>query len=382
MYEYTGDRKYLDAVATIADEIVARNQIATHAVWNDINQNKYCEGCGAVDWFLLNCELWQFTGDTRYLDRAETILYSALYYMQDHRGGFSCTAHQDTGRLWASLRDVAWCCTQKGAIGLCRAVQSCVASDETGVYVNFFMPMQVKVSVQGRPVTFRMDTDYPNTGKLAMTVIEAPDEEVCMRIRVPAWSALEGVRLNGQTMKQEPAGGYIAISRPWRKGDALEVELAVNVHLRKGLSGRVGEALEMAEENGEKQIEAAALYWGPVMLGLKSAEQPVKRYTLVVPSIKSASDPGILPTATLPASEKTVFSVPNAYLRVLLSRDGFPPPSERKLEPEDINQLPIVTLVPLSEVFTGEALGIFDVRSPADGNCIGMASRRLEEDQE
>ena len=215
LYEYTGERKYLDAVVKIADTVVAGNQIATHAVWNDINQESYCEGCGAADWFLLNYELWQLTGDAAYLDRAETVLYSALYYMQEARGGFSCTGHKATGCLWPQISDGWWCCNQKCAIALCKAVQSCLAADDAGVYVTFFMPLRATLSVKGKPVELQMETDYPNTGKIALKVIRAPDDELRLRVRVPAWSALESVSLNHQAVKQKPAGGFLVVKRRW-----------------------------------------------------------------------------------------------------------------------------------------------------------------------
>jgi hypothetical protein len=131
--------------------------------------------------------------------------------------------------------------------------------------------------------------------------------------------------------------------------------------------------------DGEKQVEGASLYWGPVMLGIKSPQKPGKRYTLVVPSIQSASEIGKLPAAALMGTEKTAFSIPNAHLKVLVSKDGFPPPSQKKLEPSNVKTLSLSTLVSLSELFTGQVLGIFDVRSPADGSVIGLVSRRLEE---
>ena len=286
VYEYTGDRKYLDAIVRIANEVVARNQIATRAVWNDINQNKYCEGCGAADWFLLNWQLWQLTGDAAYLDRAETILYSALYYMQDSRGGISCTGHTDAGCFWSEIDDAYWCCTQKGALALCQAAQLCLASDDKGIYVNFFMPGKWLLSVASRPVQVQMDTDYPNTGKLSLKLLETPDDDLSVRIRVPAWSELEGIALNGRAMNQEPMGGFLAIKRCWRKGDTLEVALSLKLRFGTGISGRVTDAVRVTEVDGEKQVEGASLYWGPVMLGIKSPQKPGKRYTLVVPSIR------------------------------------------------------------------------------------------------
>ena len=175
VYEYTGDRKYLDAIVRIANEVMAKNQIATRAVWDAVNRPCFCEGCGAVDWFLLNYELWQLTGDAMYLDRAETILYTAVYYMQNSRGGFACTDFNDKGCFWPwpGGAEVTCCCTQKGAMALCQALQACLAADDAGLYVNFFMPIRAKLSVKGQPVEVRIDTDYPNTGESALKVIRA-----------------------------------------------------------------------------------------------------------------------------------------------------------------------------------------------------------------
>ena len=368
VYEYTGDRKYLDAIVKIANEVVAKNQIATCAVWGGINRPCVCEGCGAADWFLLNYELWQLTGDAMYLDRAETILYSAVYYMQSTRGGFTCTEHSDAGCFWSWTpgTDITCCCTQKGAMALCRALQSCLAADDAGVYVNFFMPIRALLSVKGNPVEIRMDTDYPNTGKVSLQVINAPDNALSMRVRIPAWSKLQSASLNGRDVKLEPTHGFVVVNRRWRKGDTLDVALSIKLRIQSGASGHVGEPLQVAEADGEKQVKAASLYWGPVLLGLNSSEKPKKRYTLVVPLIPNAEEIGTLPAADMAAPERTSFSIPNAHFKVLVSKEGFAPPSKKKLALADVKELSQGTLVPLSEMFAGQALGVFDLRSPAD----------------
>jgi len=107
--------------------------------------------------------------------------------------------------------------------------------DANGVYVNLFIPSEVRCADQG--ITLRQTTGFPDDPVVRLTVVRGAAPMI-LRVRVPAWTAgqptvvvngvvvRDAVVANGSTAG---AGGWVVVSRSWRQGDWLQVTLPMRL---------------------------------------------------------------------------------------------------------------------------------------------------------
>jgi len=159
--------------------------------------------------------------------------------------------------------------------------------DARGVYVNLFIPSEVRCADQG--ITLRQTTGFPDDGLVRLTVVSgtAPMD---LRVRVPGWTAgppevvLNGTPLRNAVVPAGSAGGWVVVSRHWQPGDWLTVTLPMSLTFNR------------APDNPAVQ----AVSYGPVVLsglyGASYAAAGPARDTTAAPS--TASPPGGVPGVT------------------------------------------------------------------------------------
>ena len=121
--------------------------------------------------------------------------------------------------------------------------------DDTELYVNLFMPSTLDWKAAGVKLT--QTTSYPEETTSTITIDEAPDTELTVRIRIPAWTKGATVKVNGKAdgIKAEP-GTYAAITRTWKAGDVIDVTIP----------------MELRTESTIDRHDIQALFYGPTVL--------------------------------------------------------------------------------------------------------------------
>jgi uncharacterized protein len=83
---------------------------------------------------------------------------------------------------------------------------------------------RVSTALGAGPVTLQVSSAYPDSGAVSVHIIEAPAEELALRLRVPGWA-------RGAAELSEPpttrAPGYIEIRRVFRVGESIDVTFPV-----------------------------------------------------------------------------------------------------------------------------------------------------------
>jgi DUF1680 family protein len=144
------------------------------------------------------------------------------------------------------------------------------------LYVNLFVGSKVTLpNVAGAPLEIVQTTDYPWSGKVALTVNPSAAKAFDLKIRVPNRSVSElytstpdsdGITLlavNGARVKPVIKQGYAVISRKWKAGDTVEVTLPM-------LPQRIKADSHIAATRGR-----AALRYGPLIYNIESVDQNV-----------------------------------------------------------------------------------------------------------
>jgi hypothetical protein len=86
----------------------------------------------------------------------------------------------------------------------------------------------------GTQVTFNETTDYPLSGHVKIKIEPAKPRAFNLRLRIPGWSKMTTVRLNGAAAENVKAGCYLELKRRWKKGDTVELEFDMELRFVTG----------------------------------------------------------------------------------------------------------------------------------------------------
>jgi hypothetical protein len=168
-----------------------------------------------------------------------------------------------------------------------------VKGDE--LYVNLYAQSEAKAEVAGTSVGIAQKTDYPWSGLVRITVSPAAPARFTLKVRIPGWaqnrpvpsdlytykspeSPAWAIRVAGAAVEGKPEQGYVAITREWRSGDAVEIDLPMRVN-------RVLGNPQVAATRGLVAFER-----GPVVYCIEEIGQEIAADSLAAPLRISALD--------------------------------------------------------------------------------------------
>jgi DUF1680 family protein len=251
------------------------------------NRSAYTETCAAVGHDLWNHRMFLATGDAKYLDMMERVLYNGFLSGVALAGDefFYTNPLESTG---ASQRqeyfDVA-CCPANLARMMALLPGFIYAQRNNELHANLYVGSEATVSLAAGTVRLRQVTDYPWNGAIRFEILEIDDalgEELSLHLRVPGWArdalmasdlytfatgataavtvTVNGTPLDGAALEAGVRGGELTIARAWQAGDIVAMELPMPTR------GVVGHAA-IAATNGKM-----ALQRGPLVYALEAAD--------------------------------------------------------------------------------------------------------------
>jgi hypothetical protein len=195
--------------------------------------------CGSWAVFKLGRYLIQYTADARYGDWMERVLYNGIgaalpmaaggktFYYSDYilGGGRKVYVSETHSAMWSrSGGDNTWvCCSGTYPQAVADYHNIIYFRDQSGVYINLFVPSQVTWNHQGKEVKVVQETNYPESDTTTLT-IHTPGVECALRFRVPGWSCGATVKVNGSQIDvpTQPSG-WATIQRGWKSGDQITI---------------------------------------------------------------------------------------------------------------------------------------------------------------
>ncbi|MBQ3341177.1 MAG: glycoside hydrolase family 127 protein [Kiritimatiellae bacterium] len=243
----------------------------------DLPPDAYLETCAAIGNAFFSANLAALTGDGRYMDEFERVIYNALLVevSEDGRHYTYCNPLNTDKGVRFDWHGVP-CCPPM-FLKLTGALPGYVyAKGEGGYYVNLFMGGSTSFAdaAAGR-VALAQQTKYPMDGVVDIGVNPERPADFALRVRVPGWargvenpfglytSDFAGkwsVSVNGKPTQPKLERGYQVIRRRWKRGDIVRLQLDVSPRrIRaceqvKVLLGRAAEArgpVVYAEERGK-----------------------------------------------------------------------------------------------------------------------------------
>ena len=243
---------------------------------NVTSHNETCANIGNALW---NWRMLQLTGEGRFADILELVLYNSLlsgisldgkkfFYTNPMR-----VLNNQPDLRWSRTREAyidCFCCPPN-AVRMIAEVNSyaySISNGESGsdgaVWVNLYGASVLDTKLpNGAKIVLEQETDYPWEGHVKITIRATEAPKFALMLRIPGWADGAGVMVNGETAVVEPIPGeYCEISRAWSAGDTVEIAFP--------MAPRLLEANPFVEET----LNQVAIQRGPVVYCLESADLP------------------------------------------------------------------------------------------------------------
>lgn len=208
------------------------------------NRTAYNETCANIGNAMWNWRMLQITGDARYADAMETVLYNSALSAVSVTGHdfFYANPLQWNGRSgWPTkhFTETRWfvhpcyCCPPQVARTLAGLGRWAYGVSADGVWVHLYGGSILKTQLpDGSSVGLTQETDYPWDGHVKITLTQAPTQPCALRLRIPGWVERARVKLNGKAISSGVnPGSYATVRRQWAAGDVVELEMPLDVRL-------------------------------------------------------------------------------------------------------------------------------------------------------
>ncbi len=195
------------------------------------------ETCVTFTWMQLCNRLLQLTGNSLYADYIEITAYNAL--MASLKGDASQIAKYSPLEGWRSEGEEQCgmhinCCNANGPRAFALLPQFAYQVAGNAIRVNLYAESEATMTLaQRKPleVTLRQKTTYPVEDRIEIEVDPARKATFAVAVRIPSWSKIARVEVNGVEQRGVMQGAYLPIEREWTKGDKIVVTLDLRARL-------------------------------------------------------------------------------------------------------------------------------------------------------
>jgi hypothetical protein len=195
----------------------------------EYHQNTCETPCCTWAAFKLARYLIQFTGEARYGDWIEKLLYNGIggiLPIKDNGRHFYYADYRVSGGVKVYARDVYTCCSGTYCQAVAEYPNLIYFKDGSGLCVNLYLPSEVSWKHADGEAKLVQDTRYPEAESSTLTFDLRRSAEFAVKLRVPAWSGDMSVKINGSTANIEcKPGTWAVIQRKWSSGDKVEVTI-------------------------------------------------------------------------------------------------------------------------------------------------------------
>ena len=295
----TGDRDYQSAVASLGDNIVNKKYYVTGGIGSgetsegfgpnySLRNNSYCESCSSCGLIFFHYKMNLAYHDARYADLYEETMYNALLGGVDLEG----KTYAYTNPLVNTIRS-RWhtcpCCVGNISRTLLMMPTWTYVKNKDAIYVNLFTGSRINIGkVAGTNVQMVQKTNYPWEGSVDITINPEQSKTFSVFVRIPNRTTsklytptpiVNGYRqftVNGKSVKPHIEKGYAVITRQWKAGDRITVDLPMEPQRLK------------ADERIKANAGLVAFRYGALVYNVEEADQPeITTKTLSTAPIKA-----------------------------------------------------------------------------------------------
>jgi hypothetical protein len=279
----TQDRDYQSAVISLWDNMVNKKYYLTGGIGSgetsegfgpnySLRNEAYCETCSSCGLVFFQYKLNLAYHDAKYADLYELTMYNALLGGLALDGQSYCYTNPLINTERAKWH-VCPCCVGNVARTLLMIPTWTYVKSNDGLYVNMFVGSRIHVGeIAGTNVEVVQKTEYPWNGKISITVNPEEAKSFSVYVRIPDRTTsrlytesprVRGVKhfaVNGQEQTPVIRKGYAVVTREWKAGDRIDVELPMEPQ-------RV-----VADSRIKADQGMVALQYGPLIYNVETAD--------------------------------------------------------------------------------------------------------------
>lgn len=270
----TGGSAYGEAMDRIWENVVGKKMHLTGGIgaspageafgknYDLPNSTAYLETCAAIANALWNERMFLLHGDAKYVDVLERVIYNGFLSGVSMSGDrfFYPNPLESDGKFkfnQGSCERAPWfgcsCCPVNDVRFIPEIASFIYATRGKELFVNLFIGSVAKADLDGMPVGIKQETRYPWEGRVLLTLTPKSAEKFTVNVRIPGYvfgkpvpsdlyraadsdqkfgdtSAGLTITVNGKEFTGGPmANGFLSITRKWKPGDTVELNLPMNV---------------------------------------------------------------------------------------------------------------------------------------------------------
>lgn len=304
LYAETGEKKLLDNLESIWDDVTYRKMYITGACGSlydgvspdgtsynptDVqkihqaygrpfqlpNATAHTETCANIGNVLWNWRMLQITGDAKYADIVELALYNSVLSGINLEGDKFCynnplnvsndlPFHQRWGNEREGYIALSNCCAPNVTRTIAEVSNYAYNFSKEGLYVNLYGSNNLNsTTLSGEKIEIEQQTNYPWDGKVTLKIVKAPKDIYAFLLRIPGWSQRATIAVNGKNSTDAiGSGSYHKVAQKWKKGDVIELNIPMPVELMQ------------ANPLVEEVKNQVAVKRGPIVYCLESDQLP------------------------------------------------------------------------------------------------------------
>ncbi len=239
------------------------------------NATAYNETCANIAHAMWNQRLLNLSGDAKYTDIVELVIYNSMLSSMSLDGITFCYTNplrwygaehpllsQDAYERWYISR--CYCCPTNTARTIALLHNWFYSQSDAGLWVHLYGSNSVNTPMSdGSTFALTQQTDYPWDEQIRITIDEAPAGDVALMLRIPDWADAATLRINGeQSGLTLTPQSYVEVKRSWRAGDVIELCLPQTPRVIK------------AHPKAEEIRNHVAIMRGPIVYCLEGVDLP------------------------------------------------------------------------------------------------------------
>jgi DUF1680 family protein len=294
---------YRDALDALWDDVAAKKMYLTGGIgaaasfesFGDAyqlpNQSAYAETCAAIGNEMWNHRMFLASGDARFLDIMERILYNGFLSGVSLEGDaffYTNPLESEGDHQRREYFEVA-CCPANLARLMGQLPGFIYAVRDDAIYVNLFVGSEAEIDHPAGTVVLTQDTRYPWDGAVRLNLEPEAEMDFALRVRIPGWATNSPVptdlysyadtndeapmlRVNGEELALDIDDGFAVIDRSWAPGDVVELDLPMPARRVR------------AHDNVENNQGRVAIQRGPTVYAVEARDHGGGARDVVLPA--------------------------------------------------------------------------------------------------
>ncbi|MDE2950859.1 MAG: glycoside hydrolase family 127 protein [Chloroflexota bacterium] len=239
------------------------------------NATAYNETCANIAHAMWNWRLLNLTGDAKYADVMERVLYNSMLSSMTLDGIKFCYTNplRWYGAQHALLSQdryerryllSCYCCPPNTARTIALLHNWVYSQSDDALWVHLYSSSSLDTTLaDGSAFALRQSSDYPWDDRVTITIDQAPAREIGLMLRIPGWAGNAALDINGEAhdgaLRPQT---YVEIKRVWKAGDSISLRLPMAPRLVK------------AHPKAEEIRNHVAVMRGPLVYCLEGVDLP------------------------------------------------------------------------------------------------------------